>query len=68
MTPTCTELLSITEVARRLDCSRDTVERIVDRGELAVVDIGNGRAKSRIRCSELEQWIDARTRRLGRSA
>jgi excisionase family DNA binding protein len=64
----CTELLSITEVARRLDCSRDTVERIVDRGELAIVDIGNGRAKSRIRCAELEQWIASRTRRLGRTA
>jgi excisionase family DNA binding protein len=62
----CTELLPITEVARRLQVSRDTVERIVDRGELPVVDVGHGRAKSRIRCSDLEAWIAKRTRVIGR--
>lgn len=59
------ELLSITEVAALLSCSRDTVERIVDRGELPIVDIGNGRAKTRIRRSALETWIASRERRLG---
>lgn len=62
------DLLSVTEVASLLSCSRDTVERIIDRGELPIVDIGHGRAKTRVRRSALEAWIASRERVLGRTA
>ena len=48
------QLLSVTEVAKQLSCSRAHVYRLIEAGQLGRVDIGHGaRPKTRIRASEL---------------
>lgn len=57
-----TQLLSVIEVADRLRVHRSTVYDLIARGELRCVDLGHGRAKTRIRETDLLRFIDARTR------
>lgn len=57
-----TQLLTVAEVAERLRCGRTHVYDLIARGELPVVDLGLGRAKSRIREDDLAAFIDSRTR------
>lgn len=64
-------MLTIKEVARRLDCSDDSVIRLLDAGALAGVDIrasGGGRkAQWRISEAELARFVEARTMRVTRA-
>ncbi len=64
-TPKKTQLLSVVEVAERLSCSRGHVLNLVATGGLRAVDLRakGSRPKTRIRESDLEAWIDSRTRR-----
>jgi excisionase family DNA binding protein len=55
-------LLSVARVAEVLDCSRGHVINLVAKGHLRGVDIGIGRAKTRIRQSDLEAYIASKTR------
>jgi excisionase family DNA binding protein len=56
------QLLSIPEAAKALRCSENHVYRLVGRGELRTVDVGNGRRpKSRIRSDDLQTFIDRHT-------
>jgi excisionase family DNA binding protein len=64
-------LLTPAAAAVRLGCSDDHVYKLVSTGELCAVDIsrkGAGKSKTRIRSDDLDAYIDARTRRAGRSA
>lgn len=54
-------LFTIPDVADRLGVARSTVYDLIARGELRVVDLGHGRAKSRVREDDLAQFIDRRT-------
>jgi len=58
-------LLRVSEVATRLACSRQHVYDLIADGVLAAVDIGMGRAQTRVREDELAAYIDRRTRRAG---
>lgn len=60
-----TQLLTVAETAQRLRCCRNTVYAFIARGELACLDIGTGKAKTRIPESVLEQFIADRLRRAG---
>ncbi|WGY03734.1 helix-turn-helix domain-containing protein [Nocardioides sp. QY071] len=58
------QLLSVTEAAKVLDCSRGHVYNLIAAGELSAVDIGiAGRPKTRVLTSELEEYIARKTRR-----
>lgn len=57
-----TRLWRIPEVADRLGCGREKVYSLIRAGELRVVDLGNGRSKSRVRDDDLAAFIDGRTR------
>lgn len=50
-------MLSVTEVARRLNCSAGCVYQLVARGEMPHVRIGIGRGVIRVRESDLERFI-----------
>lgn len=54
--------LRVPDAAEVLACSRDHVYDLIARGELRAVDIGHGRAKTRIRTDDLQAYIDRRTR------
>lgn len=56
-------LASVAHVAQVLDCSQDTVMRMVARGDLPAIDIGTGRPKTRIDLDDLDRFIARRTRR-----
>lgn len=56
-------LLRVSEVAARMQCSRQHVYDLIAAGQLAAIDIGMGRAQTRVREDELEAYIAARTRR-----
>jgi excisionase family DNA binding protein len=54
-------LVDIPTAARMLAVSRDHVYRLIRNRELRSVEMGNGRAKTRIRIADLEALIKART-------
>jgi excisionase family DNA binding protein len=56
-------LLRVAEAAERLGCSRWHIYDLIAKGQLAAVDIGIGRAQTRVREDELTAYIEARTRR-----
>ena len=60
-----TQLLSVTEAAERLACSRGHVYNLVAAGALQAVEIkaSGSRPKTRIREDELEAFIAGRTAR-----
>jgi excisionase family DNA binding protein len=60
---TGTRLLSVAAVADRLECSRNHVYALVAKGGLRAVDLraSGTKAKTRIRESDLEAFIGART-------
>jgi excisionase family DNA binding protein len=58
-------LLTVIETAALLSCSKDHVYDLISRGEISeVVDIGNGRAKTRIPEPALAAYIAGRTRKV----
>ena len=54
-------LVDIPTAARMLAVSRDHVYRLIRNRELRSVEMGNGRAKTRIRVADLEALISSRT-------
>jgi excisionase family DNA binding protein len=66
--PKTGELLPVTEVAQRWRCSRDHVYDLIAAGKLPVVDIGTGKAKTRIPESALRDYERRHIRRGGRAA
>lgn len=61
MTKTLTQLLSVTEVAATLHCSRGHVYDLISGGHFTAVDIGaKTKAKTRISASEVEAFIAKR--------
>lgn len=54
-------LLKIMEVAKRLRVGDDWVYERINRGEIPVVDLGDTRKNQRIRESDLDSFITART-------
>lgn len=63
MTKTKTQLLSVVTVAERLGCTRNHVYSLIAKGGLRAVDLraSGTKAKTRIRESDLEAFIEART-------
>lgn len=63
MKTTKTQLLSVVEVAERLSCSRNHVYGLIATGGLRAVDLraSGAKAKTRIRESDLEAFIERRT-------
>lgn len=59
-----TQLLTITDAAARLSCSRGHVYNLIAAGQLAVVEIKalGTRPKSRVREADLEAYIELHTR------
>lgn len=57
------KLYTVREAAELLSCSPDHVYDLVSRGELEVVDIGHGRAKTRVPEDALAEYINKRRRR-----
>ena len=53
-------LVSVAGAALLLDVSEDHIRRLIKSKEIATVDVGIDRGKTRIRVSVLEAWIDAR--------
>lgn len=56
-----TQLLKVTEAAERLGVGRDWVYRRIEAGELPVVELGDTRKNQRIRETDLDAFISART-------
>lgn len=54
-------LLKVSEVAEHLGVGIDWVYRRIDRGEFAVVELGDTRKNQRITAPELQRFIDERT-------
>jgi putative molybdopterin biosynthesis protein len=54
-----TTLYSISTVADRLDLSKDTVRRLIERGELTTIRIGSN---IRIDAAELEAFLERQRR------
>jgi excisionase family DNA binding protein len=62
-------LLTIPQVAERLQLDRSTVYRLIESGQLSVVDVstgrtttGSGKPKSRVRDDVLDAFIESKTR------
>lgn len=53
-------LVSVAGAALLLDVSEDHIRRLIKSKEIATVDVGIGRGKTRIRVSVLEAWIDSK--------
>lgn len=63
------QLLTVSEVAARLGCSRGHVYHLIAGGLFReITDIGVGRAKTRISESVLAEYIASRTRSIKRTA
>lgn len=61
-----TQLLSVTRAAEALDCSRGHVYSLIAAGELRAVEIktpASTRSKTRVRAEDLDDYIEAATRR-----
>lgn len=59
-------LYSIPIAAKVLDCSKDTVYRLIASGELRAVDIappGSRQPKTRVRSDDADAFIERRTRK-----
>lgn len=54
-------LLKISDAAERLSVSRYWIYRRIESGELPVVELGSTRKNQRIRESDLDAFIEART-------
>lgn len=54
-------LYSVAAVAELLEVATDYVYDRIKAGELAVVELGHGRAKQRIAALELQRFIESRT-------
>ena len=54
-------LYSVAAVAERLEMSRDWVYDQINAGKLRAVELGDTRAKTRVRADDLQAFIDART-------
>lgn len=54
---TAEALLPVTEVAALWRCSPDTVYRLIARGRIRTVNLGRGKAKTRIPESALEAYV-----------
>lgn len=65
--PRRSQLLSVTEAAERLACSRGHVYGLIAAGSLRAVEIKakGTRSKTRVREDDLEAFIDANTRVAG---
>lgn len=50
---------SVTDLAERLDVSRDWVLARINSGEIRAIEFGTGRAKYRIAASEAQRFIDS---------
>lgn len=55
-------LMSVTEAAEVLSCSRGHVINLIAKGHLRGVDIGIGRAKTRVYPEDLQAYIASKTR------
>ena len=51
-------LLTVRQVAERLNCSESLVYQLVDSGRIAVVRIGNGRGTIRLRPEDVDEYIE----------
>lgn len=51
----------VAKVAELLDVSVDWVYKRIKAGELAVVELGDGRMNQRVPASELKRYLEART-------
>lgn len=54
-------LYSVTALAEAWEVSPDLIYDLIARGEIAATDLGNGRAKTRIRQSVADAFISGRT-------
>ncbi|MGM7671457.1 helix-turn-helix transcriptional regulator [Microbacterium sp. A93] len=59
-------LLKVTDVAERLGVNKSWVYARINRGEIPVVELGDTRKNQRIRESDLDSFIAARTYGVGR--
>lgn len=61
-----TRLLSVTQAAEQLGCSRGHIYGLIAAGELSAVEIKakGTRSKTRVLASEVEAFIASRTRRV----
>lgn len=50
-------LYPVAEVAELWRCSADTIGRLIARGKLRAVNIGDGRAKLRVPASALAEYV-----------
>lgn len=66
--PMRTQLLTIPEVAAKLGTSKPYVYGLISRGEIASVNIGHGKSKTRISEHALAEWITRRTTKRSRTA
>ena len=57
MTTTQTQLLKVTEVARRLNCSRAHVYTLIERREIPALRLGSETGPLRVPADELERWL-----------
>lgn len=57
-----TQLWTVRETAARLRCGKDKVYDLIAKGELPVIDVGTGRAKTRVAETDLAAYIDAHRR------
>ena len=55
-----TDLLTVSDVARLLRCSRKTVERLVARGELPFYELPLRRAALRFAERDISEWLSSR--------
>lgn len=58
---TVEELLPVAEVAQRWRCSKNHVYDLIAKGELRAVNLGTGRAKTRIPASAASEFIARHT-------
>lgn len=71
MTPhTAARMYSVKALAEEWECSDQHIYNLISRGELESVDIGHGKAKTRIPIAAVERYIAKHTRRAtkGRAA
>jgi len=62
-------LISIPEAARRFQCSRSKLYRMISEGLIPIVKLGQGRSSAvRIRLADLEEFAAGRAERRGQRA
>jgi excisionase family DNA binding protein len=61
----CGRLLTLDQVAERLQCSRRTVERRIAQKEIPALQLGGPRTAVRVDPTELELWLRAHSFRTG---